>query len=97
MAILRIRSTLIKAIRDYFDSKGFTLVDTPIFTPASCEGTTTLFETQYFFGLAAHTYDIHPDGQRFLMIRDDPGTSARPQIVLVQNWFDELKRLVPIP
>jgi len=48
MAILRIRSTLIKAIRDYFDSRGFILVDTPIFTPAACEGTTTLFETQYF-------------------------------------------------
>jgi asparaginyl-tRNA synthetase len=48
MAILRIRATLIRAIRDYFDSHGFVLVDSPIFTPSSCEGTTTLFETQYF-------------------------------------------------
>lgn len=47
-AILKIRHEIIKAIRDYFDSKKFTLVDAPIFTPAACEGTTTLFETDYF-------------------------------------------------
>ena len=47
-AILRIRHTIVKAIRDYFDSNGFTLVDTPIFTPAACEGTTNLFEVNYF-------------------------------------------------
>lgn len=47
-AILRIRDRFIKAIRDFFDKDGFTLVDTPIFTPAACEGTTTLFETEYF-------------------------------------------------
>jgi asparaginyl-tRNA synthetase len=47
-AILRIRHEVIRAVRDYFDSNGFTLVDTPIFTPAACEGTTTLFEVDYF-------------------------------------------------
>jgi asparaginyl-tRNA synthetase len=47
-AILRIRHEVIKACRDYFDDRGFTLVDTPIFTPNACEGTTTLFETEYF-------------------------------------------------
>ncbi len=47
-AILRIRDRFVKASRDFFDQEGFTLVDTPIFTPAACEGTTTLFETQYF-------------------------------------------------
>jgi asparaginyl-tRNA synthetase len=47
-AILRIRHTLIRACRDWLDGHGFTLVDAPIFTPAACEGTTTLFETQYF-------------------------------------------------
>lgn len=47
-AILRIRATIIRACRDYFDSRGFTLVDSPIFTPAACEGTTTLFATDYF-------------------------------------------------
>jgi asparaginyl-tRNA synthetase len=43
-----VRHEVIRAIRDYFDSNGFTLVDTPIFTPAACEGTTTLFEVEYF-------------------------------------------------
>ncbi len=47
-AILRLRSKLINIIRNFFDEKRFTLVDSPILTPASCEGTTTLFETQYF-------------------------------------------------
>jgi asparaginyl-tRNA synthetase len=47
-AVIRIRHEVIKAVRDYFDSNGFTLVDTPIFTPAACEGTTTLFEVDYF-------------------------------------------------
>ena len=47
-AVIRVRHEVIKAIRDYFDSNGFTLVDTPIFTPAACEGTTTLFEVDYF-------------------------------------------------
>jgi asparaginyl-tRNA synthetase len=47
-AILRIRHTLVKAIRDYFDDHGFTLLDAPILTPAACEGTSTLFEVPYF-------------------------------------------------
>ena len=47
-AILRIRHTIVKAIRDYFDDHGFTLLDAPILTPAACEGTSTLFEVPYF-------------------------------------------------
>lgn len=47
-AILRIRSEIIKACRDFFDDRGFILVDAPIFTPAACEGTTTLFDVDYF-------------------------------------------------
>src|SRR5438094_7376700 len=47
-AVLRVRHTVIKATRDFFDSQGFILADTPIFTPAACEGTTTLFEVDYF-------------------------------------------------
>jgi asparaginyl-tRNA synthetase len=47
-AILSIRAEVIRAVRDYFDSNGFLLMDTPIFTPAACEGTTTLFEVDYF-------------------------------------------------
>jgi len=47
-AAIRVRHEVITGIRDYFDSHGFTLVDTPIFTPVACEGTTTLFEVDYF-------------------------------------------------
>jgi asparaginyl-tRNA synthetase len=47
-AILRIRHEVINAVRDFFNSRGFILADTPIFTPAACEGTTTLFPAQYF-------------------------------------------------
>ncbi len=47
-AILRIRHEVIRACRDFFDERGFTLLDAPIFTPSACEGTTTLFETEYF-------------------------------------------------
>ena len=48
VAILRVRTTIIKACRDHLDENGFTLVDTPILTPSACEDTTTLFETPYF-------------------------------------------------
>ena len=47
-AILRIRATIIKALRDWLDSQGFLLVDTPIITPAAGEETTTLFDVDYF-------------------------------------------------
>jgi asparaginyl-tRNA synthetase len=47
-AILRIRHQIISAIREFFDNRGFILMDAPIFTPAACEGTSTLFETEYF-------------------------------------------------
>jgi len=47
-AILRIRHEIINAVRDFFNGRGFILADTPIFTPAACEGTTTLFPAQYF-------------------------------------------------
>src|SRR2546425_1712779 len=46
-AILRIRAEAIRAAREYMDDQGYILTDTPIFTPAACEGTTTLFEVQY--------------------------------------------------
>ncbi len=47
-SILKIRNTLIKAIRDYFDAQDFINLDAPIFTPNACEGTSTLFKTDYF-------------------------------------------------
>jgi asparaginyl-tRNA synthetase len=47
-AVIRIRHAVVRAVRDHLDDQGFTLVDTPIFTPAACEGTTTLFAVPYF-------------------------------------------------
>ncbi len=47
-AILRVRAEIVKAARDFFDDRGFTLTDPPILTPAACEGTTTLFPVDYF-------------------------------------------------
>ena len=47
-AVIRVRHAVIKATRDFLDDQGYTLVDTPIFTPAACEGTTTLFGVPYF-------------------------------------------------
>jgi asparaginyl-tRNA synthetase len=47
-AILRVRHEIVRACRDFFDERGFVLVDAPIFTPNACEGTTTLFQTDYF-------------------------------------------------
>jgi asparaginyl-tRNA synthetase len=47
-AAIRVRAEIVAAIRNYFDDRGFTLVDAPIFTPAACEGTTNLFEVGYF-------------------------------------------------
>lgn len=48
VAVLRVRHEIIRQIRNYFDSNGFTLMDAPIFTPNACEGTTNLFEVDYF-------------------------------------------------
>ncbi len=53
-AILRVRHEVINAVRDFFNSRGFILADTPIFTPAACEGTTTLFPVQYFEDTTAY-------------------------------------------
>ena len=58
-----------------------------------------LFEGPYDLkiGPGASNYDVTPDGQGFVMIRtpENPGSSGATQITLVQNWFEELKQLVP--
>ena len=60
-----------------------------------------LFQGAYYISSAGSPrpqYDVTRDGQRFLLLASAPGTNAsvaRPRIVVVQNWFDELKRLVP--
>ncbi|HEY7786546.1 MAG TPA: asparagine--tRNA ligase [Pyrinomonadaceae bacterium] len=53
-AVLKVRHTVVRAVRDFLDNDGFTLADAPIFTPAACEGTTTLFEVDYFEGEKAY-------------------------------------------
>ncbi len=53
-AVLKIRHTVVRAVRDFLDNDGFTLCDAPIFTPAACEGTTTLFAADYFDGQKAY-------------------------------------------
>jgi len=53
-SVLRVRHEVINAVRDFFNSRGFILADTPIFTPSACEGTTTLFPVQYFEDTTAY-------------------------------------------
>jgi asparaginyl-tRNA synthetase len=53
-AVLKVRHTVVQAVRNFLDADGFTLCDAPIFTPAACEGTTTLFEVDYFEGEKAY-------------------------------------------
>ena len=53
-AVLKVRHTVVQAVRNFLDDDGFTLCDAPIFTPAACEGTTTLFEVDYFDGEKAY-------------------------------------------
>ena len=62
-AILRIRHEVINAVRDFFNSRGFILTDTPIFTPSACEGTTTLFPVEYFDDQKAY---LTQSGQLYL-------------------------------
>ena len=61
-----------------------------------------LFETPGYLLTPERVYDLHPDGQRFLMVKDaaltdDAGTPTPPQIVLVENWHQELLERVPVP
>ena len=67
-AILRVRHHVIRAIRDYFDDRGYTMLDAPIFTPAAVEGTTTLFDTDYFGDKAF----LSQSGQLYM----EPGAAA---------------------
>ena len=59
---------------------------------------TKLFEGPYFSLYPIRSYDVAPDGQRFLMLRDDkPGVEPATEMNVILNWFEELKRLVPTP
>jgi len=54
-----------------------------------------LFQGSYYALQAGRTYDVAPDGKRFLMIKEASLTKTPVQLLVVQNWFEELKRLVP--
>ena len=59
-----------------------------------------LFRNLYFGRPELREYDLSPDGQQFLRLRAGPvttDTNIVPEAILVQNWFDELRRLVPTP
>ncbi len=56
-----------------------------------------LFQGAFFFQTSGRTWDVSPDGERFLMIKRSATTEegSQPHVVMVENWFEELKRLVP--
>ena len=58
-SLIRIRHNVISAVRDFFNNQGFICVDTPIFTPAACEGTTTLFAIDYFEDFSIKLFQVH--------------------------------------
>ncbi len=84
----------------YLDGTG-NLTTVPIQTkPAFKAGTPTrLLETRYFSAGQGRSYDVSPDGQRFLMIKQmqatDEAVNRTLSIVVVQNWIEELKSKVP--
>ena len=71
------RHEVISAVRDYFNERGFILADTPIFTPAACEGTTTLFPVQYFDDTTAY---LTQSGQLY----NEAGAMALGRVVLLR-------------
>ena len=79
----------------YLDSAS-AMTRVPIQTaPTFSAGTPTkVFDTPYVIGPAGRTYDVSPDGQRFLMIKD-VGTEQVPSMVVVLNWLEELKAKLP--
>ena len=54
-----------------------------------------LFQGSYYALQSGRTYDVAPDGKRFLMIKETPATNVPVQLLVVQNWVEELKRQVP--
>ena len=89
--------------RELLYRNGDAIMAVPIeLSPTFRAGTpTVLFKGNYFNETGAQ-WDVTPDGNRFLMLKPAgasgaaAGDQARPQIVFVQNWFEELKRLVPV-
>ena len=84
----------------YFDAKGNLMV-VPVHpgTAFSARLPSKLFDPKYFsgsLGVSGRTYDVSPDGQRFLMIKDEPDMAGRqPQMVVVLNWREDLETRLP--
>ena len=86
--------------REIFYVSMSALMSVPVTTDSTFAARTPsrLFEGPYFFGLTGRTYDVSPDGQRFLMLKQSSvagESSPSARMVLVQNWFEEPKRRVP--
>jgi hypothetical protein len=82
----------------FYLAAGGTVMATPIESSSVFQAgyPTKLFSGPYYVGLNGRTYDVSSDGQRFLMIKAAGSTvSTLPRIIVVENWFEELKRLVP--
>jgi len=83
--------------QELFYRNGEVLMAVPIQSEPgfSAGNSEVLFEDDYLLGNGGPNYDVSPDGERFLMIRPVEISSAAPKIIVVQNWFEELERLVP--
>jgi Tol biopolymer transport system component len=86
--------------RELFFRRGATLMAVPVQTdPGFAAGNpAVVFEGSYATPQGGRTYDVSRDGQRFLMIKEGASTgdaTPQAQIILIQNWDEELKRLVP--
>jgi hypothetical protein len=85
----------------YLGAKGAMTV-VPVRTGAvfSVGNPTKLFDAPYVSAVQARSYDVFPDGQRFVMIKDTPNAqpsgATSASIIVVLNWSEELKRLVPV-
>ena len=85
---------------ELFYRNGAALMAVPIeANPNFSAGTPeVLFEGSSFVGLGGRTYDVSRDDERFILIKEDSGdTSAARQLIVVQNWFEELRQRVPVP
>jgi len=84
--------------RELFYRNGEAMIAVLVETdPSFAAGNTeVVFEGDYVLTQGGPNYDVSPDGDRFLMIRPVEDASATPQIIVVQNWFEELKRLAPV-
>jgi len=84
--------------RELFYRDGDSLIRVPIRTEPSFEAGNpeALFEDAYFLGPGARAYDVSADGERFLFVKEIQRPGARARIIIVENWFDEVRRLVPV-